>query len=387
MLFATPSLGEAEQRVLDEIEGMKEKLKLYLREPRRWHGSLRRLSFARAIQGSNSIEGYTAALDDAAAVALGEEPLDANEETRLALEGYRDAMTYVLQLASDSDFEYSTRLLKSLHFMMTSYSLNHRPGQWRAGAIYVRKESTGDLVYEGPDVDLVPSLMAELASQLNVEDGAPSLVRAAMAHLNLVMIHPFRDGNGRMARCTQSLVLARDGLLWPVFMSVEEYLGHNTEDYYAVLAKVGQGAWHPESDARPWLRFMLTAHVRQGRTLLRRVKESERMWVELERLIGRNGLPGRVMSALFDASLNLRVRNATYRAGLKDAGEEIAMQTAQRDLAEAVRLGLLVAHGQARGRIYTAGPELVRLRQAIIAQRDPRDDSDPFAKSGSGEES
>lgn len=379
VLFATPSLDRAERRVLDEIEELKDKLKLYLREPRRWHGSLRRLTFARAIQGSNSIEGFAATLDDAAAVVLGEEPLDANEETRLALAGYRDAMTYVLQLANDPEFEYSTQLFKSLHFMMTGYSLNNRPGQWRSGAIYVRKESTGEVVYEGPDVELVPSLMAELADQLNTDDGMPSLVRAAMAHLNLVMIHPFRDGNGRMARCTQSLVLARDGLLSPVFMSVEEYLGHNTEDYYAVLAKVGQGAWHPDNDARPWLRFMLTAHLRQARTMLRRVKESERMWAELERLIGRYGLPERLIPALFDASLRLRVRNSTYRAAVRDAGEEIAMQTAQRDLAEAVRVGLLVAHGQARGRIYTAGPELVRLRDEIVAQRDPRDDRDPFA--------
>src|SRR5262249_28170579 len=93
MIFVAPVLGDVERRVLDDIEGLKERLRLQLREPRRWFGSLRRLSFARAIQGSNSIEGYDAVLDDAAAVALGEEPLDADEETRLALKGYRDAMT------------------------------------------------------------------------------------------------------------------------------------------------------------------------------------------------------------------------------------------------------------------------------------------------------
>jgi hypothetical protein len=85
VLFATPSLDEAERRVLDEVEGRKDKLKLYLREPRRWHGSLRRLALARAIQGSNSVEGYAAALDDAAAVALGEERgnLDPDGSARL----------------------------------------------------------------------------------------------------------------------------------------------------------------------------------------------------------------------------------------------------------------------------------------------------------------
>jgi len=85
-----------------------------------------------------------------------------------------------------------------------------------------------------------------------------------MAHLNLVMIHPFRDGNGRMARCLQSLVLARGGVLSPMFMSIEEYLGRNTHNYYNVLAQVGGGSWQPERDTRPWIRFILTAHLRQA---------------------------------------------------------------------------------------------------------------------------
>jgi Fic family protein len=381
MLYAAPEIGAAETTVIEAIDDLKNRLRLNLHEPRRWLGSLRRLAFARAIQGSNSIEGYDAALDDAAAVALGEEPLDANEETRLALGGYRDAMTYVLQLATDADddFTYSTQLLKALHFMMTSYSLNNNPGQWRPRGIFVRKEQTGEVVYEGPDREAVPGLMTELVGRLNDDGSTPSVVRAAMAHLNLVMIHPFRDGNGRMARCTQSLVLARGGVLSPVFMSIEEYLGANTEDYYAVLAEVGQGHWNPQHDAGPWLRFSLTAHLRQARTMLRRVKETERVWVELERITEANSLHERVISALFDAVAGMRVRNSTYRAGLKDAGDEITMQTAARDLAELVRLGLLTARGQARGRVYLPGDQLIKLRNSITSSRDPRDDSDPFA--------
>ena len=304
---------------------------------------------------------------------------------RLALAGYRDAMTYVLQLATDADDDltYSTQLIKALHFMMTSYSLTNNPGQWRPRAIFVRKEQTGEIVYEGPEREAVPSLMAELVDQLNDDDGTPRLVRAAMAHLNLVMIHPFRDGNGRMARCVQSLVLAQGGVLSPVFMSIEEYLGANTDRYYTVLAEVGQGRWNPQRDARPWLRFSLTAHLRQARTTLRRVKEGERLWIELEQTAeNHSGLPERAISALFDAASGLRVRNSTYRAGLKDAGEEITMQTAARDLAELVRLGLLTARGKARGRTYVAGDHLIQLRESINQSRDPRDDSDPFGAQG-----
>jgi Fic family protein len=52
-----------------------------------------------------------------------------------------------------------------------------------------------------------------------------------MAHLNLVMIHPFRDGNGRMARALATLVLTRSDIGEPEFCSIEEWLGANTEDY------------------------------------------------------------------------------------------------------------------------------------------------------------
>ncbi|MGH3922627.1 MAG: Fic family protein, partial [Pseudonocardiaceae bacterium] len=266
MLFQAAELDEAELRVLDEIEGLKGRLRWQLTEPRRWYGSLRRVSFARAIQGSNSIEGYEAGLDDAMDVAAGEEPLDVSDETRLALRGYRDAMTYVLQLAEESEFEYSEQLLKSLHFMMTNYSLKNRPGRWRAGSIYVRNDETGEIVHEGPDVDRIPELMREFVDDLNKDHELPAIVPACMAHLNLAMIHPFRDGNGRMARCLQSLVLARVKVVSPVFMSVEEYLGHNTQAYYDVLAEVGGGSWQPQRDTRPWLRFNLTAHLWQART-------------------------------------------------------------------------------------------------------------------------
>jgi len=381
MIFTAPELGEAEVRVLEVVEGLKTRLRHQLHDPRRWAGSLRRVSLARAIQGSNSIEGYEAGLDDAVDVAAGEEPLDVNVETSLALRGYRDAMTYVLQIAEDEDgFLYSSQLLKSLHFMMTSYSLGNRPGRWRAGSIYVRNDELGEVVYEGPGIDQVSMLIEELVAKLNdKQEVNGSIIKAAMAHLNLVMIHPFRDGNGRMSRCLQSLVLARDGVLSPVFMSIEEYLGRNTQSYYEVLAQVGGGSWQPERDTRPWIRYILTAHLRQARTMLRRVNESERMWSELERIVSTRRLPDRTIMALFDATIGLRVRNATYRSYFGDGPEEITEITASRDLKQLVDADLLEPKGERRGRYYVARPALVNIRRMVTSMRDKRDDSDPFA--------
>lgn len=379
MLFEPVPLDERELAVLAQIESSRAQLRHQLREPNRWTGSLRRLSFARNVQGSNSIEGFIAALDDAAAVVVGEEPLEADVETRLALEGYRNAMTYVLQIANDDDFVYSEQLLKSLHFMMTGYSLNNRPGLWRTGAIFVQREEDGEIVYEGADIGVVPALMGEFATELNNSHEEPPIITAALAHLNLVMIHPFKDGNGRMARALQSLVLAREGILSPVFMSVEEYLGRNTQAYYDVLAEVGQGSWNPQNSTRSWIRFMLTAHLRQARTLIDRIGETERLWHELDLLASRHRVPDRAVTALFDAAHRLKVRNGTYRAFLEDVGDEITEQTASSDLRKLVDAGLLLPVGERRGRHYIASPEVREIRERIRVERQARDRTDPFA--------
>lgn len=376
MLFPDPSLGAAERAVLEQIDEVRDSLKLRLHDPRRWFGSLRRVQFARAVQGSNSIEGINASLDDTAAIDLGEEPLNADEETRLAIKGYRDAMTYVMQMAAEPNLAYDERLLKSLHFMMTSYDMRNRPGQWRLGEIFVRNDDSGVIVYEGPDIDEVPALIDELAVSLNAASDLPPIVRAAMAHLNLVMVHPFRDGNGRMARCLQTLILAREGTLNPVFCSIEEYLGRNTQAYYDVLAEVGGGRWEARGDARPFVRFTLTAHLRQARTVQRRIRESERLWGELETLAAEHRLPERTLGAMYDAALGLRVRNATYRGG---TDEPMSDGIVTRDLRALTAAGLLEAHGEKRGRYYTATAQLRALQQDIVRARDPRDDADPFA--------
>jgi len=377
MLFSAPALSAEEQQVLERIDELRTSLRYATAERRRWTGLLRRVLFARNIRGSNSIEGYEVSLDDALSIALmeDEESLDAEQETKAAVIGYRNAMTYILQIADDPHFFYSEGLIKSLHFMMLHYALDKSPGRWRPGVIYVRDDDTGQIVYEGPDAIAVPGLMAELVDDLNAKSDVPAMVRAAMAHLNLAMVHPFRDGNGRMARALQTLVLAREGILVPEFASIEEYLGRNTPAYYDVLAEVGRGAWHPESDARPWVRFTLTAHYRQARTVQERISQTEHAWNLLESLAKQQRLPERVVSALYLATVGFRVRNAMYRI---DA--DVSDLVATKDLAALVDRGLLEPRGERRGRFYVAAAPLIEIRSEIDSRRKPIED--PFRQSG-----
>ncbi len=147
MVFQAPEPGELEREVIRMIDALRDELRHRVAEPRRWVGSLRRLTFARAVQGSNSIEGFNATLDDVVAAVDGEETVDASTETSLAVSGYRDAMTYVLQLSDDPAARVDEGLLKALHFMMIKHDLRKNPGRWRPGPIWVRRDPDGEIVF------------------------------------------------------------------------------------------------------------------------------------------------------------------------------------------------------------------------------------------------
>jgi len=372
MLFKACPLDKSEMRVVEHVANLRQKLHHEASPLSAWYRLLERNAKARAIRASNSIEGYDVSLDDAIAGIESEDPLEADEAAYLAFVGNCEAMTYVLRLANDPHFRYSVHNVRSLHFMMLKHEPEKNPGTWRRGWVGVRNSETGEVVYEAPDVDLVPSLMDELDAYLNEETPAePPVVKAAMAHLNLVMIHPFSDGNGRMARCLQTLVLGRtSGVVTPTFASIEEYLARNRQAYYAVLAEVGQGSWNPHNDTRPWVRFCLKAHYYQAMTWLRRARQISRLWDELERITEARKLLPRTMFALSEAAHGYRVRNATYRAIA-----DISVSLATKDLAKLVDEELLVPEGEKRGRYYLAGEE---IKAAFERSRITSEISDPF---------
>jgi Fic family protein len=373
MIFRPPELPSSHLEVISSIEEVRNRLRFALSDNlNRWTGFLARMSYARAIHGSNTMEGVNATLDDAVAIVDGEPPADPQDKDWQALAGHRDAMDYVIQLSRDPGFTHNEGTLLALHFMMMKYDLGKSPGRYRPGPVHVSTVPGDRIVYEGPDSELVPSLMSELIDSLNEKGPTHHLVRAAMAHLNLTMIHPFRDGNGRMARALQTFVLAQQGILDPRFSSIEEYVGRNTAEYYDVLAQVGQGRWRPQNDALAWIQFCLKAHYFQAQTLNRRIQETSLLWEKLEGEIDRLGLPDRTMGTLMDAATGRRVRNIAYR---KDA--EVSAQVAKRDLKLLVEAGLLEARGERRGRSYLASEQLRALWRACRIERKIED---PFKK-------
>ena len=326
------------------------KLRHQVVAPRRWMGLLRRVALARAVRGSNTIEGFTVSVDDAFAALDDQEPMDAEDLAWQAVRGYRDAMTYVLQLAKREPLVVSQETILALHFMMQQYDLSKWPGRWRPDQVFVFDADNEEVVYVGPGAEQVSDLVDELVAELSGADlKSESLITAAMAHLNLVMIHPFKDGNGRMARCLQTLLLAAaDTTAAPELASIEEYLGAHEQDYYRVLAEVGGGEWSPQRDTRPWIRFSLTAHYRQALRVARRAELAAELWRYAEDEGAKAKLPERCVEPLTYCLSGMYLRNSTYRQLVP----EVSQNVASRDLNELVKAGLLAPVGEKRGRRY-----------------------------------
>jgi Fic family protein len=373
MLIETPKLDADDLRVLKEIEEYRQKLRFQVRDHLKWEVQLRRSLVANAIQGSNSIEGIHVSSENAFALVERQDmSADVDDQTRRAVEGYCDALTWVQQSAEMKNFSYHEMMLSALHFMVQKYELSKWPGRYREGNIWVTGRDPLTPAYTGPDPEIVPGLMAELVDWLNNGDpDSPALVRASMAHLNLVSIHPWRDGNGRMSRCLHTLVLAQDKVLAPEFSSIEEWLGDplNTQDYYRAL-QTTRPIWEPEiADAHLWMRFCLRAHHLQAQTVQRRVDRASMLWGALEAVVVEHELDERMVSGLYAAAVG-ELRRTTYAQD-----ENLTRDQSVRDLQRLRERGFLRAIGHARTQRYVADGEIAEINAAIIDQlRRPLDE-------------
>jgi Fic family protein len=309
----------------------------------------------------------------------GERDVDVSDENRAATLAYQQMMTYILTLHDAGDFAYSKGLLNALHWMLQGHrhAAGKPAGQWRRGPVYVTDPRDPSIAaYTAPAADLVPGLMAELVDWLNADDGTHPLIRAAMAHLHLVSIHPWRDGNGRMSRSLQTLLIAREGALAPEFSSIEAWLGRagNTWEYYQVLRQRGP-EYQPDQDVSSWIRFSLLAYHQQAQSVRNRLDRSARVWQVLTDFAGSQHLDERLVSALHDVAMAGRVRRSHY-----ERAEGLSMQQAQRDLRDLAMSGLVEPVGRTRARYYNAGP---RFPEDVLAvARTPVTLADPYARSG-----
>jgi Fic family protein len=355
MIYMPPKPAEGLEEQLGVLHELRQRLGAEVTRSSRWMGSLRREVRASSIEGSTSIEGYSVDPTEAIALTSGAKQPESDDENRMAVSCYARAMDHVGTMAEDPSFRWLDRVILDLHFDACYFQRDKDPGLWRTGEIAVTGPG-GRLDYQGPPGKEVPQLIDEIVAWLGGEEDIDVIVKAALAHLNVVSVHPFRDGNGRISRIVQSLVLAREGLISPEFSSIEEYLGNHTADYYAALRDVQGGSYQPHRDTAGWVGFCVDTHIAQARQRLAQIEEAAKRWGSLEELVAERGWPERLTIAL-EQSL---VGGSDRAAYSQEA--EISPASASNDFRRLLDSGLVEQTGRGRSVRYHASE---RLRKRV----------------------
>lgn len=191
---------------------------------------LRRINSIKTIHASLAIEGNALNIEQISAILEGKRvvgPKRDIEDAKNALEVYAQ-LTKFNSLSMDD-------LLQAHSLMMRGFI--SESGSFRSGGVGVFDGSR--VVHMAPPAKMVPKLMKELFAFINGSPDLPWLIKACVFHYELEFIHPFSDGNGRMGRLWQQLLLMREDPIFE-YVPVETLVRENQEEYYSILGQCDQ---------------------------------------------------------------------------------------------------------------------------------------------------
>jgi Fic family protein len=204
---------------------------------------LRRENRIHTIQASLAIEQNSLSLEQVTALFDGQRVIGPARD----IQEVRNAITAYEMLPR---WEPANRqhLLEAHGLLMAG--LIDAPGRFRSGGVGIYR---GDqLVHMAPPAARVPELVAELLNWLATSDWHPLLV-SCVAHYELDFIHPFADGNGRLGRLWQTLILSRWNALL-AWLPIEEVIRSRQQGYYESLGQADR-----QGDLEPFVAYQLEA--------------------------------------------------------------------------------------------------------------------------------
>lgn len=316
-----------------------------------WQGRLRRDLEAEAVAASTSMEGVPVTVEEVRRILAGDRPAEVRESDARLVEGYRDAMGFVLRRADDAGFRWDPELVIGLHDRVMAGDYGAGAGRFRTTIRRVANSQTGRIAFEPPDASDVPALVEEMCQIMSGDFPHPA-VAAAWIHVATAAIHPFGDGNGRAARVLASLAMFRGGFRIQEFTSLEEWWGRHLAEYYAAFECLGS-RFSREADVTPFVVSHVHAQLSQVRALDMRERVLRRVFAAILGILDAAGLPERLTNPVYDAFFGSAVTPAYYRSVA-----DVSPPTVTTDLSKAVAAGLLRAEGETRGRRYRAASAL-----------------------------
>ncbi|HEU4369278.1 MAG TPA: Fic family protein [Methylomirabilota bacterium] len=231
---------------------------LYERQSPQIVAALREMAMIESAESSNRIEGVTAHKDRLRPLVLGNaRPRDRSEAD---IVGYRRALDWIH--TDHERIEITAETFQRLHSLAQADSSD--AGQWKSrpnDIIEVLPDGRRFVRFRPLPPAEVPTAVEELClayHHLVDQSTAPPLLLVACLVLDMLCIHPFRDGNGRVSRLLTLLALYHHGHRIGRYISLERVVEQTKEAYYDVLQR-SSARWHEaHHDVLPWFNYFLT---------------------------------------------------------------------------------------------------------------------------------
>jgi len=255
--------------VISQISSLSEfkgKERLYEKQSPDTLDSLVQLAKIESAESSNRIEGVIVPHKRVEALFRNSKPRNRSEEE---VAGYRDALNRIHEM--HEGMELSENVVLMFHAVIYKYT-NIKAGEWKRGDNKIVErlpDGTTKVRFEPVSAFKTPAYMENLIRSYHYYEGQEhlgSLILVPLFILDFLCVHPFKDGNGRMARLLTLLLLYQAGFRVGKYISLERVIEESKETYYDSLYESSQG-WHEgKHDPIPWLRYfygVLTAAYKE----------------------------------------------------------------------------------------------------------------------------
>lgn len=199
---------------------------------------MKRAAQAVSTYASTSIEGNPLPLTEVKKV-LKSKPENVRDSEREVL-NYNQALTSLETQLANKDFKLTLSAILTIHKQVIDGLLpKYETGKLRQKPVVVNDPRIGKVVYLPPDVEVVETLMKDLVEFIESEKHIDPLIIAGIFHKQMVIIHPFMDGNGRTTRLATKALLANMGLNTFNLFSFENYYNQNVTKYFQTVGEFG----------------------------------------------------------------------------------------------------------------------------------------------------
>ncbi|OGH48306.1 MAG: hypothetical protein A3A51_00735 [Candidatus Levybacteria bacterium RIFCSPLOWO2_01_FULL_39_10] len=211
-------------------------------------------ALVRSVHYGTHIEGNKLNLSQAEKVLEGREVLARDRDIQEVI-NYRKVMELISELGKNGqEMVVDEGLINKIHEITVDRILPpDKTGKFRNTQVVVKNSATGEISFRPPPSSAIPGLTEELLDFINEREKLDihPVLKSGIVHYELVRVHPYVDGNGRVARALSTLILFINGYDIRRFFSLEEYFDSDAPDYYKALQSVEKN----KNDLTIWLEY------------------------------------------------------------------------------------------------------------------------------------